>query len=144
MKAGTPFVITPRLGEHLGFDRETPVKALEVAPEASPENTAHGCHVVMSSTGTAKPLSLILMVNRRPEQISESHYFLLDLDGSPRRAFKSVTKLDSSGKVVRGSGAATQLDVKDPAVQAILDREVAFWLKRYPKSPKKQPAPPKR
>lgn len=144
-REGDDFTFSKNLGVHLDLPGDRPSRMTEVRPSESSDGRGHAFSVILdTSSAKASPIGVVLLSRKTSEGSGLSHYFRLALAGTLAKAFLLENKLDESGKPVRGSGVATPLDVDAPEVRALLQSELDFWLKRYAKSPKKQPAAPKR
>ena len=120
------------IGAALGFAAGAPTKTLSVEPPHAADNRARDCMVVLEETpqpGEPKPICLLFLSKKYDSASSDSYWFRLWLDGTLERAFLARIRLDESGKVIRGSGVKTDLDVNDPETKALLQRELDFWLK---------------
>lgn len=93
-----------------------------------------------SENGVKRALCVYVMKTKRSGLDKQEHYFRIDLNGKLEKVVLSKSKYDEAGKIVRGSGVKTDLDINSPEVKKAFDAEMNFWLKDWLKKEQKNAA----
>lgn len=150
LKTGTSENTGKNLAPVIGLPKAMPTKDVEI-PISDNAGTAESrrCFVVYEKIEGAAPdatekraMCAYIVRTRRSGLEKETKYFKLDLTGKLEKVILSRGKYDASGKVVRGSGVKTDLDIDSPEVRKTFEAEMDFWLndwlKKQPKAPAKK------
>lgn len=122
--------ILQRLG---GFPAGSTKKALEARREEVVDGIGRVADIVYqapSNTEEPIPIGLYWQTRRVFADRSETYIYHTSLEGILEKAVRSDAKPDESGRDIRGSGKATDLDVHSKEVRERFQHEVLdFWLK---------------
>ena len=132
----------------IGLPRAMSTKDVEIQISRKDDATeTRRCFVVYEKIDEAntesiekRPTCAYVVRTRRSGLSKETKYFKFDLDGNLEKVVLSRGKYDETGKVVKGSGVKTDLDIDSPEVRKNFEAEMKFWLKDWLKKQKKAPA----
>lgn len=148
MKVGSDGNVSSSLAPVIGLPSAMPIKALEfILSEHGSDREQRGCFVVYEikegsdpKVAEKRPVCAYILKSKRSSANRQTSYFRIDLNGNLEKVVVSKGKHDESGKVVRGSGVKTDLDINSPEVKKTFDAEMKFWLKDWLKKQQKVPA----
>ncbi len=127
----------------LELEALAPTRAEEEFREVCADDRYRSINVIVSKspeTGELKPVKVMLYAKRVRGTTQESAFLRLGLDGKLEKSVTGVGQFTPEGKPIRGSAKDTFLDPASPEAQALLKRELDFWLKGV--GLKQKPAPP--
>jgi len=148
MKSGTDGQIGSNFAPVIGLSKPMPTKDVDIViRQKGGESEKRGCFVVYEKiTGNSagadekRPECAYFAIYKRTGTERQARYFRIDLTGKLEKVVLSQGKYDSDGKVIRGSGVKTDLDINSPEVKKTFDAEMKFWLKDWLKKQQKVPA----
>lgn len=139
MKTGTRENTGSNLAPVIGLPKAMSTMDVEIPiVQESDATETRGCFVVYEKIESPKgepvdkrPMCAYVVRTKRSGLDKETKYFKFDLNGNLEKVVLSHGKYDTSGKVVRGSGVKTDLDINSPEVRKTFDAEMRFWLKDW-------------
>lgn len=148
LKNGNSATIGGNLAPVIGLPKAMPTKDIEiVVRERDQDVEKRNCIIVYekpesvpSEASDMRAVCAYIVKFRRFGLDRETRYFRVDLHGKLEKAVLSQSKADTSGKVVRGSGVKTDLDINSPEVKKTFEAEMKFWLKDWLRKQQKAPA----
>ncbi|MBI2790042.1 MAG: hypothetical protein HYX59_15330 [Elusimicrobia bacterium] len=148
LKTGTSENTGSNLAPVIGLPKAMSTMDVELPITQKPDLTeTRRCFVVYEriegqkgETVDKRPMCAYIVRAKRSGLDKETKYFKFDLNGNLEKVVLSNGKYDASGKVVRGSGVKTDLDINSPEVKKTFDAEMKFWLKDWLKKQQKVPA----
>lgn len=148
LQAGNSENTGSNLAPVIGLPKAMSTKDVEIPISKNADTTeTRRCFVVYEKTEGPTPESTnnraicaYVVRTKRSGLDKETRYFKFDLNGKLEKVVLSHGKHDASGKVVRGSGVKTDLDIDSPEVRKAFEAEMKFWLKDWLKKQKKSPA----
>lgn len=148
LKKGTNENIGSNLAPVIGLPNAMPIVDVEVEiSKKAAEKETRNCFVVYEhvenpgAEGASKrALSAYAVRRKRSDRSTETKYFRLSLKGDLEKVVISKGKFDKHGKIVRGSGIKTDLDVDSPEVRKTFEAEMKFWLKDWLKKEQRNAA----
>ncbi len=148
MQRGTNANIGSNLAPVIGLPRAMPTMDVEILIRQRDKNVEkRACFIVyekIEGTPTEasgkRPVCAYFVKIKRSRLDSQTQYFRVDLNGNLEKVILSKGKFGEGGKVVRGSGVKTDLDVDSPEVRKTFEAEMKFWLKDWLKKEQKNAA----
>lgn len=148
MKSGTDGQIGSNFAPVIGLSKPMPTKDVDIViRQKGGESEKRGCFVVYEKiTGSTagadqkRPECAYFAIYKRTGTERQARYFRIDLTGKLEKVVLSQGKYDADGKVIRGSGVKTDLDINSPEVKKTFEAEMKFWLKDWLKKQQKVPA----
>jgi len=112
-----------------------PVHQFKVSKDQSSDGMSHMLKVMVELSTTTppvpvRPLGLVLFANRVQDGALKGYWYRASLDGTLERAVLIEGKTNQEGVALKGSGGATEQDIKAPAVKAAFQHELDLWLKK--------------
>lgn len=150
LKSGVDGNIGSTLAPVIGLPTAMPMKKKEVVlSQRGADEERRGCFIIYETAGgpdvkenAKRPVCAYIVRFKRSGSGRQTRYFRIDLNGKLVKVILSEGKHDASGKVVRGSGVKTDLDIDSPEVRRTFEAEMDFWLKDWLKK-QQQNAPKK-
>ncbi|MBI2385014.1 MAG: hypothetical protein HYV14_03260 [Elusimicrobia bacterium] len=148
LQNGVESNVSSVLAAVIGLPNAMPMKKHEVVMGQSDNDVeTRACYVIYDNTASANPeaaekratCAYIVRIKRSGLD-KQTRYFRIDLNGKLEKVVLSQSKFDENGKIVRGSGVKTDLDINSPEVKKTFDAEMKFWLKDWLKKQQKAPA----
>ena len=141
--------IGKNLAPVIGLPKAMPVKWTNSVTGTIEEKVGQReCHIVYEDdvaaapkTSTGTPTCAYLIVLNHSGLDRQTQYYRMDLKGKLEKAVIAKSKVDGSGKVVRGSGVKVDQDITSPEVRKAFEKEMAFWLKDWLPKQSKAAAP---
>lgn len=102
-------------------------------PEANPNDVARTCHLMFDkdpSEPGARPVCVVISISYPDAgSVVKESFFRFRLDGKPDIAVDSEGKIDEKGNPIKGSAIYHDLKLKKAEVKALVEKELAFWIK---------------
>lgn len=116
--------IRPNVGPLLGLEPNAPTKAFVIDVEKDKQGVKLG----RSFNQLSGSPTVVFLKSLREKGRHIGRYFKCSADGRLLSAIEIISKTDKNGKVMRGSGVKTDLDVSSRSTKKSLDDELKFWL----------------
>jgi hypothetical protein len=116
--------IRPNIGPLLGLEPNAPTKAFVI----DVEKDKLGVKLGRSFNQLNGSPTVVFLKSLREKGRHVGRYFKCAADGKLLSAIEVVSKTDKDGKVIRGSGVKTELDVSSSKTKKSLAAELDFWL----------------
>ena len=148
IKDGDAGNISSILAPVIGLPKTMPMMSREIVISTNGSDfDRRACWVVYEESkapsekeGRKRPVCAYVLRAKREGLENQVQYFRIDLSGKLEKAILSRSKASADGKVVRGSGIKTDLDIGSPDVNKTFESEMKFWLKDWLKKQQKVPA----